>query len=89
MLATQPWYLFALERENVTATDFKQAAKHIIELLDFGTDFSAAFQYHENNGNGDPVSTAPVEIDDTETKELQELIEVRNRIKQSSGSETN
>jgi len=89
VLATQPWYLFALERENVTATDFKQAAKHIIELLDFGTDFSAAFQYHENNGNGDPVSTAPVEIDDIETKKLQELIEIRNRIKQSSGSETN
>lgn len=83
--ASEPkWYLIAMESEGMDLESFQIASKTIVEFLNNDQAITSSFHLHMHNGNGDPVGTPPEEITDSSIKELQETIEIRNRIKGTS-----
>lgn len=78
------WYLLAMENEGMDLESFQIASKTIVEFLNNDQAFTSSFHLHVQNGNGDPVGTPLEEITDSSVKELQETIEIRERIKGES-----
>lgn len=83
--ASEPkWYLIAMESEGMDLENFQIASRTITEFIRNDKTFTSSFRLHVHNGNGDPVGTPLEEITDSSVKDLQETIEIWERIKGKS-----
>lgn len=78
------WYVLALENEGMTLEKFEEATSLLDKYFAQTEGVSSSFFLSASNGNGDPIGTPAEEITNPSIRDLQETIEIRQRIKEEA-----